>query len=99
MIESSGHSSNYRADHILDDHPNDQGSRWSSLTNDQNQYLMLKLDRPALVRTVTFGKFFKTHVCNLKEFRVLAGSTPSNLSQVVHSGIKYRQDICPVPFF
>lgn len=69
------------------DNPNDQGSRWSSLTNDQNQFLLLKLDRPALVRTITFGKFFKTHVCNLKEFRVLAGSSADSMFEVAHSGI------------
>lgn len=85
--EFSGHSSNYTAEHILEDHPNDQSSRWSSLTNDQNQFVMLKLERPSLVRTITFGKFFKTHVCNLKEFRVMAGSSVNNLFEVVHSGI------------
>lgn len=86
IADASGHSSNYHADHILDDHPTDQSSRWSSLTNDQNQFLLLRLERPALVRTVTFGKFFKTHVCNLKEFRVLAGSTADHLFEVIHSG-------------
>lgn len=92
IVGSSGHSSNYHADHILEERPTDQGSRWSSLTNDQNQFLLLKLERPALARTITFGKYFKTHVCNLKEFRVLAGSTPSNLFEVVHSGLRNDSD-------
>lgn len=90
IADYSGHSSNYLPAHIRDDCPNDQGSRWSSLTNDQNQFLLLKLERPALLRTITLGKYFKTHVCNLKEFRVLAGSSPANLIEVVHSGTAAR---------
>lgn len=39
--------------------PTDQASRWSSAANDQNQFLMLKLDKMALIESIGFGKFHK----------------------------------------
>ena len=59
VVDSSGHSSNYRADLICENNPTDQASRWSSPTNDQNQFLLLQLPLPALVATITFGKYHK----------------------------------------
>jgi hypothetical protein len=54
----------------LEDKPKDQSSRWSSEANTPPQYLMLKLDKPSVVTKITFGKYEKTHVCNLKRFKV-----------------------------
>ena len=44
--------------------------RWSSDTNSPPQYLVLRLERPAIVTSLSFGKYEKTHVCNLKRFQV-----------------------------
>ena len=61
---------------ILVDKPGDQQSRWSSDTNTLPQFLVLKLSKsPAVVTSVTFGKYEKTHVCNLKRFKILGGLT------------------------
>lgn len=75
VIDSSSFSPNYRPEAILEDNPTEQASRWSSAANDQHQYIILKLDRPALIctsfpcwccckltlaATITFGKFHKS---------------------------------------
>lgn len=84
---------------ILEDNNTDQGSRWSSETNnppqvsvtrallvnancvDDNlchlfpQYIILKLEKMAIVKSITFGKYEKTHVCNLKKFKIYGGMT------------------------
>ena len=62
----SGFSSNYRPEHILQDCPTDQASRWSSATNDAHQYILLKISVPALLDTITFGKFHKGKFVNRK---------------------------------
>lgn len=58
---------------VLVDCPNDQTSRWSAYTNSPPQFLTLKLKRPAIVKKIKFGKFEKSHVCNIKKFRVFGG--------------------------
>lgn len=57
---------------------------------------MLKLERPAVVHSITFGKYHKIHVCNLKEFRVLGGPSPSRLTELLHAGL--RNDSEPETF-
>uniref|UniRef100_A0AAZ3SGE5 LisH domain-containing protein n=1 Tax=Oncorhynchus tshawytscha TaxID=74940 RepID=A0AAZ3SGE5_ONCTS len=73
---------------ILVDKPNDQSSRWSSESNYPPQYLMLKMERPAIVQSITFGKYEKTHVCNLKKFKVFGGMSEENMTELLSSGLK-----------
>lgn len=47
------------------------------------QYLVLKLERPAIVETITFGKYEKTHVCNLKKFKVFGGPTDDHMIELL----------------
>lgn len=49
---------------------------------------MLKLDRPAVVDTIKFGKYEKTHVCNLKKFKVYGGLSEDHLIEILDSGLK-----------
>lgn len=84
IADYSSYSAAYRPELVLEDHPTDQASRWSSASNDQHQYLTLELTSPAIPLTITFGKFHKNHVCNLREFRVelsplLTSSTPGSM--------------------
>lgn len=58
---------------IREDCPSNQVSRWSSNTNKQPQFLTLKLQRPAIVKKIKFGKYEKNHVCNIKKFKVVGG--------------------------
>ncbi|KAG9345727.1 hypothetical protein JZ751_008871 [Albula glossodonta] len=73
---------------ILVDKPNDQSSRWSSESNYPPQYLILKMERPAIVQSITFGKYEKTHVCNLKKFKVFGGMSEENMTELLSSGLK-----------
>lgn len=47
------------------------------------QYLILKLERPAIVQSITFGKYEKTHVCNLKKFKVYGGMSEENMTELL----------------
>ncbi|XP_023228527.1 muskelin-like [Centruroides sculpturatus] len=84
----SSYSANYLPENIIWDKPNDQSSRWSSDSNNPPQYLILKLEQPAIVHTITFGKYEKTHVCNLKKFKVFGGLNDVNMIELLNSGLK-----------
>ncbi|KAI8614210.1 Muskelin N-terminus-domain-containing protein [Chytriomyces sp. MP71] len=84
----SSHSASYHPRHILVNRPSEQGSRWSSGSNNQMQFLTLKLDKVAVVQTITFGKYHKVHVCNLKEFKVYGGLSLNNMTELLHSGLR-----------
>ncbi|KAJ3288309.1 Muskelin 1, intracellular mediator containing kelch motif [Rhizoclosmatium sp. JEL0117] len=92
----SSHSAAYHPRHIRVNRPSDQGSRWSSGANNQLQFVALKLSRPAVVQTITFGKYHKVHVCNLKEFKVFGGLSLDNMQELLHSGL--RNDSEPETF-
>lgn len=49
---------------------------------------MVKLERMAVIQTITFGKFHKAHVCNLKEFKVYGGVSPDSLVELLHAGLR-----------
>ncbi|KAJ2299445.1 hypothetical protein IWW55_004181, partial [Coemansia sp. RSA 2706] len=84
----SNHSANFLPHNILTDRPHDQASRWSTNANNHRQFITLRLERPALVRSIKFGKFYKTHVCNLKEFKVFGGMSPDNMIELLYSGLR-----------
>lgn len=54
----SSHSASYHPRNIMECRPWDQSSRWSSGTNNQMQYITLKLDNPAIVRILFELRFF-----------------------------------------
>jgi len=84
----SSFSSNFHPSNIQFDHPCDQSSRWSSDSNYPPQYLMLKLPQPAVVTAITFGKYEKTHVCNLRKFKVLGGLSEETAIELLCEGLK-----------
>lgn len=84
----SSHSAAYHPRHILVDKPQDQSSRWSSGSNNQMQFITVKLENVSVLKTITFGKYHKIHVCNLKEFKVFVGMDTKNMIQVLHSGLR-----------
>ena len=45
---------------------------------------------------ITFGKYHKVHVCNLKEFKVYGGIDKDNMTELLHSGL--RNDSEPESF-
>ncbi|KAK7873640.1 hypothetical protein R5R35_009328 [Gryllus longicercus] len=84
----SSFSSTYFPENIQEDKSNDQSSRWSSDTNNHPQFITLKLQRHSIVVSITFGKYEKTHVCNLKKFKVYGGLSDENMTELLESGLK-----------
>lgn len=67
-----------------------------SSSNNPPQYLTLKLQRPAIVRHITFGKFEKNHVCNLRKFKVYGGLSEDHMVLLFEGGL--RNDATPETF-
>lgn len=88
IYKYSSFSSSYVPENILVDKPSDQTSRWSSDIDNHQQFLILKLQCPAVVKTITFGKYEKTHVCNIKKFKVYGGLEPENMMELLESELK-----------
>ncbi|XP_013065236.2 muskelin-like isoform X1 [Biomphalaria glabrata] len=84
----SSYSYNYLPENIYYDRPSDQLSRWSSDSNNPPQYLILKLEKPAVVEYILFGKYEKTHVCNLRKFKVYGGLTEDHMIELLDGGLK-----------
>lgn len=88
VYKCSSYSYNYVPENVLVDNPSDQLSRWSSDSNNPLQFLMLKLDRPAILDNIVFGKYEKTHVCNLKKLKVYGGLSEDHMIEILDSGLK-----------
>ncbi|GBP55433.1 Muskelin [Eumeta japonica] len=73
---------------IMTNAPTDQLSRWFTDSDAPSQYIMLKLHSPAIVETITFGKYIKAHVSDLKKFQILGGTEDKNLSIILTGGLK-----------
>ncbi|XP_070491388.1 muskelin isoform X2 [Chironomus tepperi] len=84
----SSFSSSYLPENIRDDNPSDQISRWSSDTNVPTQFITLRLNKPAIVKKILFGKHKTGHVCNLKKFKIYGGLQESNMFQIFEGGLK-----------
>ncbi|KAI7898194.1 Muskelin N-terminus-domain-containing protein [Cokeromyces recurvatus] len=83
----SSFSGPYHPKNVCVNNPTEQSSRWSSNSHDQSQYITLKLDKPAVACEILFGKFHRSHVCNLKEFKVYGGLDPNDLKEILHKGL------------
>ncbi|ELU02476.1 hypothetical protein CAPTEDRAFT_169790 [Capitella teleta] len=84
----SSYSANYVPENITLDRPTDQSSRWSADSNHPPQFLTLKLEKAAIVQSIVFGKYEKTHVCNLKKFKVMGGLSEDSMIELLESGLK-----------
>lgn len=69
----SSYASNYRPENVIFENSGDPSSRWSTSATTLDQYIVLRLKQPALLTTITFGKYCKIHVCNVKELKVYSG--------------------------
>eukprot|EP00731_Ephydatia_muelleri_P000998 Em0001g998a len=76
----SSYCGDYPPTHILVDDPSDSKSRWLSDGNQLPQYLVLKLEVPAIVHSITFGKHERPHPCNLKKVQVFGGMDVAHVS-------------------
>lgn len=55
---------------------------FNPINSTPTQFIMLKLSRPSIVKYIKFGKYEKSHVCNLKKFRIMGGMELNNLCQM-----------------
>ncbi|KAI0829852.1 Muskelin N-terminus-domain-containing protein [Trametes gibbosa] len=87
---ASEHSGEYVAEHILIDRPRDHSSRWSAAcaTPNAKQWIRLCMKQLCVLKSITFGKFYKVHPCNMKEFRVLVGTNKDNMTEVLRAALK-----------
>ncbi|KAI0239365.1 hypothetical protein L0F63_003758 [Massospora cicadina] len=92
----SSHSANFHPDNILVDDPKDQASRWSTDSNKQSQFITLELEKLSIVQHITFGKYEKNHVCNLKELKVYGGVNVGDMEELLSDGL--RNDTIPETF-
>ncbi|KAI9475469.1 MAG: Muskelin N-terminus-domain-containing protein [Benjaminiella poitrasii] len=83
----SSFSGPYHPKNVCVNDPTEQSSRWSSNSHDQSQYITLKLDTPTVACEILFGKFHRSHVCNLKEFKIYGGLDPGDLKEILHKGL------------
>lgn len=47
------------------------------------QFLILKLEKPAIVMSATFGKYEKAHVCNLRKFKIYGGLNDEHMTELL----------------
>ncbi|KAG2204661.1 hypothetical protein INT47_011956 [Mucor saturninus] len=87
IYDQSSQSGSYHSRNICIDDPTEQSSRWSSGSHDQSQFITLKLDNPSVACDILFGKFHRSHVCNLKEFKIYGGMDPLEMNELLHKGL------------
>ncbi|AFM97815.1 hypothetical protein EHEL_020590 [Encephalitozoon hellem ATCC 50504] len=83
----STYASVYVPNNIKKNDPMDPNSRWSTSTNDHLQYIILKVP-PSLVVTITFGKYNKMHVSNVKKMRISVSEDGAVYKEVLCGGLK-----------
>lgn len=64
---------------IQEDKPEDQGSRWLSDSGKLPQYVSLQLQKPAIATAIVFGKYHRTHACNIRKLKILGGMQENTL--------------------
>ncbi|XP_052743580.1 muskelin [Bicyclus anynana] len=84
----SSYSANYLPENIMVNDPPDQLSRWFTDSTTPSQFIMLKLETPAIVESIMFGKYIKAHVSDLKKFQIFGGTDKNNLSLLLTAGLK-----------
>ncbi|KAL7306121.1 hypothetical protein TKK_0001570 [Trichogramma kaykai] len=97
IFKCSSYLTTYFPENILIDKPSDSGSRWSTGNEDLPQYIILKLQQPSIVKTITFGKFEKAHVCNARKFKIYGGLEPDKMIELLDGGLK--NDTTPETFY
>ncbi|KAK0448391.1 Muskelin N-terminus-domain-containing protein [Desarmillaria tabescens] len=90
IAQGSPHSGQYAPENILVDNPSDQSSRWSGAATHgaTKQWILLRLDSLAVVKSITFGKHIKAHPCNVKEFQISVGMTEDNMTEIFRGVLK-----------
>ncbi|KAF9526572.1 Muskelin N-terminus-domain-containing protein [Crepidotus variabilis] len=89
IASSTPHSGKYAPENVIEDKPNDHSSRWSaSFRGYGQQWITLKLESLSVLKTITFGKYAKSHPCNIKELQVLVGPSEDHMTEILHANLK-----------
>lgn len=83
----SSYSREFSPKHILVNKPWDQKSRWLSDGNKPPQYVTVKLPKPAIVCKILFGKYEKSHPCNVQKLRVYGGLDAEHTHLFLEGGL------------
>ncbi|PLW20625.1 hypothetical protein PCANC_06013 [Puccinia coronata f. sp. avenae] len=72
----------YHPFNIQTNNPTEPNSRWSGSTPKSSlkknaDYIIIDIGKPAIVHSITFGKFHRPHPCNLKLYRIWGSLAPS----------------------
>jgi hypothetical protein len=84
----SSYAYDYHPNNILHSNRSDLRARWLSNKSDCDQFILLRLDEPAIVHTITFGKYMKSHATNIKEFKVFGGPSPRAMTQLLYDTLQ-----------
>ena len=68
---------------ILHDSPSNPDSKWASLSNSRNEYIILKLACPVILTSISFGKYKKPHNNNLREFKIYIGNSKDEFKKIL----------------
>jgi hypothetical protein len=83
----SSYSGDFTPDRVLVDDPADPRSRWLSDGSKVPQRITVKLAAPAVVLSVVFGKYEKSHACNLRRFSVFGGMECDHMHLLCEGGL------------
>jgi muskelin len=84
----SSYSPPYKPENIIVNSPKDSKSRWSSVSGGPNEFILVKLNNTALIKSLLFGKHLRVPHCNLREFKVYIGKDPLNLEFICTSRLQ-----------
>ncbi|OWA52837.1 Muskelin [Hypsibius exemplaris] len=93
---ASSFTENYPPQKILQNRPSDASCRWSSDSNSHPQFITLKLNTVSIVHQLTFGKYEKMHVCNIRKFQIYGGLDESGMLLLCEGDL--RNDSIPETF-
>lgn len=77
----------YHPKRIIEKEPNNESSRWVTLPTGEEQFVVLRLHKTALITSICFGKYIKPHYGNLKRFKILVGPRKTQMKIVLETGL------------
>ncbi|KAJ4483838.1 Muskelin N-terminus-domain-containing protein [Lentinula aciculospora] len=86
--ECSSYGAHFYPENILVDDPSNFKSRWTTEPFEPVHWILLRLNKLSILKTITFGKYRIANPCNMKDFKVYVGMTPENMTEVLHSSLK-----------
>lgn len=93
IYDYSSTSNSFKPENIMKNNPRDPNSRWTTTSNDSKQHITLKLSNDSIVTSITFGKFQKLHVCNIKNMKVFCYTSDEDNFVYNHNGTNICEEM------